>query len=238
MTDDPRLLELIQADLDGRLDGAEKAELARRLLADPAARRLHDELRQTDALLRDLPQAQPPDELTSAIRDSLGLSDHDRGGRRVADGGVGFRLAAAVVAGLVVVGLGYGLLSERRDTTDLQGSIAQSASAPVLVDEATLTVGSGAVTVRLFREGSIRTRLTVESSGAGEVQVVGYYDPLALTRQSDSGRDEQAGRFAVVVAGTAGSESIEFIGVGAIRLEVAVGSESSDTVILGQGARD
>ena len=68
MNDEQRLLELIQADLDGRLDGAEKAELARRLLADPAARRLQGELRQTDTLLRDLPQAQPPDELTSAIR--------------------------------------------------------------------------------------------------------------------------------------------------------------------------
>jgi len=238
MTDDPRLRELIQADLDGQLDGTDKAELARRLLADPAARRLHDELRRTDTLLRDLPSVEPPDGLRSAVRESLGLSDHHRGGRREADGGVGFRLAAAIVAGLVVVGLGYGLLSERRDTTVLQGSIAQSTSAPVLVDDTTLRVGPGVVTARMFREGADRTRLTVESSGAGEVRVVGSYDPLALTPQSGTGTEGQAGQFTLVLSGTAGSESVEFAGTGTVRLEVAAGSDSARAVTLGSDAKD
>jgi hypothetical protein len=181
MNDEQRLLELIQADLDGRLDGAEKAELARRLLADPAARRLQGELRQTDTLLRDLPRAQPPDELTSAIRDSLGLSDHDRGGRRVADGGVGFRLAAAVVAGLVVVGLGYGLLSEQRDTTDLQGSVAEAVRPAAL-----LQAGEGEVIARLSPapDGS---RLTLETRGTATGEVVLDYDPARISCQSTDG---------------------------------------------------
>ena len=54
------LQELIQADLDGELSGAGRAELARLLLQDPEARRLHGELRQTDKLLRDIPGEPPP----------------------------------------------------------------------------------------------------------------------------------------------------------------------------------
>ena len=62
-----QLQELIQADLDGELSVAERAELARLLLQDPEARRLHGEFRQTDQLLRDIPAAEPPPGLRAAI---------------------------------------------------------------------------------------------------------------------------------------------------------------------------
>jgi anti-sigma factor RsiW len=52
-----RLRDLIQADLDGALSAAERAELARLLLQDPEARRLHGQLQRTDQLLRDIPAA-------------------------------------------------------------------------------------------------------------------------------------------------------------------------------------
>ena len=50
--DATRVQDMIQADLDGKLSTAESAELARLLLQDPEARRLHDELRRTHTLLR------------------------------------------------------------------------------------------------------------------------------------------------------------------------------------------
>lgn len=232
MTDDPRLLELIQADLDGRLHGTDKAELARRLLADPAARRLHDELRRTDTLLREIPRAEPPDGLRSAIQGALGRSDHHRGGERVADGGVGFRLAAAIVAGLVVVGLGYGLLSDRRDAADLQGSIAQQAAAPLLADEAILLAANGTVTARLFRERG-QTRLVMESSGLVPVEVVGHYNEALLKLQAGAAPGEVPGQFSVVLGAAGKSESIEFVGTGPITLEVRGDDEPFPVIVLG-----
>jgi len=235
MTDDPRLLELIHADLDGRLDAAEKAELARRLLADPAARRLHDELRRTDTLLRDLPRAEPPDGLRSAIQGALGLSDHHRGGGRVADGGVGFRLAAAVVTGLVVVGLGYGLLSERRDTTALQGSVA-AAGAPV----ATLRAGDGKVVARLERMGTDRVRLMLETSGAttGELAVISSAQgPACRAEGAGSSLSTSAtGESILELSGGNTRAALDCAGQGQVRLETRSDGTVQDvaTVALSQ----
>ena len=46
-----RTVELIQADIDGELAGSDRAELSAALLANPAARQLHDELRTICAAL-------------------------------------------------------------------------------------------------------------------------------------------------------------------------------------------
>lgn len=223
MSDDPRLLELIQADLDGQLDGAGKAELARLLLADPAARRLQQELRRTDALLRDLPRAQPPDDLRTAVQEALGLPDHNRGGGRDADGGVGFRLAAAVVAGLVVVGLGYGLLSDRQDTTALQGSVAASA-APV----ATLRAGEGEVLARLspVPDGS---RLVLETRGTATGEVALSYDPGRIAcRSADDGAalaSPAAGHWVLALPAGTGTATLECSGEGPVQIEARSSGE-------------
>jgi hypothetical protein len=217
MTDQQRLLELIQADLDGQLDGAGKAELARLLLADPAARRLQEELRQTDALLRDLPRAPPPDDLRSAVQEALGLPDHDRGGRRVADGGVGFRLAAAVVAGLVVVGLGYGLLSDRQDTAALQGSVAEAARPAAI-----LQAGQGEVSARLApsKDGM---RLTLEASGGATGDVVLDYDPARIACRSTDGSaalsSPATGQWVLSLPASSQSVTLVCSGEGPVQLE-------------------
>ena len=231
MNDDQRLQELIQADLDGRLDGADKAELARRLLADPSARRLQDELRRTDTLLRDLPSAEPPGDLRPAVQEALGLSNHNRGGRRVADGGVGFRLAAAVVAGVVVVGLGYGLLSERQDTTALQGSVAAGAT-PV----ATLQAGSGQVVIRLEETGADGTRLVLTLAGEvdGEIAAI----PVdGVPSCHFVGEDPSSGGESVLaLSGGHVPAVIDCTGQGAVRLETRLnGTEQENaTVVIGR----
>ena len=72
--DRAQLQDLIQADLDGELSVAERAELARLLLRDPQARNLHEEFRRTDQLLRDIPAAEPPPGLRAAILAGRALS--------------------------------------------------------------------------------------------------------------------------------------------------------------------
>jgi hypothetical protein len=68
---DPRLAELIHAEIDGELDAQQRAELARRLLADPAARGERDELHRVCAALEAIPQVDPPAELRDSILAAL-----------------------------------------------------------------------------------------------------------------------------------------------------------------------
>jgi hypothetical protein len=230
MSDEQRLLELIHADLDGRLDRAGKAELAQRLLADPAARRLQDQLRQTDMLLKDIPQAAPPEGLRSAILEAAALSDHDRGGRREADGGVGFRLAAAVVAGLVVVGLGYGLLSERRDMADLQGSVVAGVAA-----SARLGMGAGEVVTRVTG-GDSSQRLVLESSGAASGSIFVRFDPQRITCSSVGSQDglssPMPGQWVLAVTGETTRAALDCTGAGTVQLESRSDGKVLDTATI------
>jgi len=215
MTDRDRILELIHGDLDGSLSAAEKAELARAVLADPEARRLHEELRRTEALLRDLPQASPPDDLRSAVVRALRLPESHSGGGTVATGGVGFRLAAAVVAGMVVVGLGYGLLSARHDTTALQGSVA--AGGPALM---TLQAAGGEVVVRLSAlDGG--SRIATEWRGAATGEVAVRFDPARVTCRTDgtAWSSPSAGEWVLPLGGPEAAGSLDCEGQGAVSVE-------------------
>lgn len=60
-----RDFELLNLEVDGVLSGAERAELGRRLLADPSLRALRDSLRRTCAALDALPEEEPPADLTA-----------------------------------------------------------------------------------------------------------------------------------------------------------------------------
>lgn len=234
---DSRAVELVQRDLDGNLSAAERAELARMLLADPEARRLRDELARTDALLRAVPPAEPPPGLRPAILEALKLPAGGQVARDVAGGWKGFRLAAAVLAGLVVVGLGYRLMGTQEDLGGLKGSIAEHAAAAVPADEVTLPAGNGTIAARLFREGG-GTRLMIQSSGLEPVEVFGQYDASRMTPRIAPASGEAPGQFSLVVRPAGASESLEFAGSGAIRLEVRAGGQQLGTAILGSDAQD
>jgi hypothetical protein len=60
-----RDFELLNLEVDGALSGADRAELGRRLLADPSLRALRDSLRRTCAALDALPEEEPPADLTA-----------------------------------------------------------------------------------------------------------------------------------------------------------------------------
>ena len=119
------LQDLIQGDLDGELTAAERAELARLLLQDPEARRLQDDFRETDQLLRDIADAEPPAGLREAI-----LAGHAGAGAQANPGHRQFgwpayRIAAVILGGLLIVGLG--ILARDGDVTgkNLQGSLVR-----------------------------------------------------------------------------------------------------------------
>ena len=66
-----RQVELIQADIDGELAGADRAELSACLLANPAARQLRDELRAVCAALEQIQPEEPPADLRERILAAL-----------------------------------------------------------------------------------------------------------------------------------------------------------------------
>jgi len=63
----PGQLVLINAEIDGDLDAAQRAELARTLLADPKARELRDDLRRLCQTLDAVPLVDPPPGLQESI---------------------------------------------------------------------------------------------------------------------------------------------------------------------------
>src|ERR1700756_1135746 len=70
MADAP-LLELLHAEIDGELDGQQRGELARRLLADPEVRALREDFQRLCAALDAVAGVEPPPELRESILAAL-----------------------------------------------------------------------------------------------------------------------------------------------------------------------
>ena len=99
---DARVVELINLELDGRLDTAGRAELDSVLANDPAARARRDELRAVARALADAPvPTLPLDFQDSVLRRLPQRSNRVRNVRRAWRGGLA--LAASVVAAVVVL---------------------------------------------------------------------------------------------------------------------------------------
>ena len=67
MSADIRLMELLDAELDGLLDAAGATELAGRLAAEPEARAARAELQKIHAALAGLPEQPVPDGLRNSV---------------------------------------------------------------------------------------------------------------------------------------------------------------------------
>ena len=80
MNVDPRLQELLDAELDGALDAAAAAELEQRLATDPAARAARAELQRMHAELSGLPEQPVPPGLRAAILAALPADDTNLSG--------------------------------------------------------------------------------------------------------------------------------------------------------------
>jgi anti-sigma factor RsiW len=184
MTPD-RLHDLIQGDLDGALSAADRAELARVLLHDPEARRLHAQMKRTDQLLRDIPAAEAPATLRQAI--VAGTARPGEAASRWRRLSI-FRIAAAFAGALLVVGVAY-LMSDGRDPgRELQGSVSAGAEPAAAATSSRVTLRAEGIEVdaSLRREGA-RFRLELASTAAKPGEVAVKLDPAATALAGSAG---------------------------------------------------
>lgn len=171
--DRARLETLIQAQLDGELPPAERAELARALLQDASARRLQEDYVQADRLLRAIPAAEPPPELRAAILAGTAGPAPPRAAGRPALRPI-YRMAAAFLGALVIAGLAYVAGYGRGTGADLQGSLGAAAGAVSLQSEGI------AVEASLRREARLY-RLALRVSAPRPCEVVIRFDPATTS---------------------------------------------------------
>ncbi len=212
-----RLQELIQADLDGELSHAERAELARALLQDHDARRLQQEFRKTDQLLRDIPSAEAPPGLRAEVLVARGLlaSPSDAGLRRYSR--PFYRMAAVVLVGVLVVGIGELLRDSNAPAPNLQGSLR---AAPQ--ENLSLRAENVEVRASLTRVGT-KLRLELNSTATIPGEVIARIDPATTTLVGNSGDViPTAASGAVTIQFATGTQSsvLEFTGAAPIRLEL------------------
>jgi hypothetical protein len=179
-----RTIELIQADIDGELESADRAELSAALLANPAARQLHGELRTLCAALDVVPPAEPPAGLREQIMAALPAAN-DSGRRGNAAFGrrqtmftaapVALRYAAAFVGGVIVSTLGFQAISGQEALTprQLSGTITR----PPELDNSSLKIDLPSVHGSLAVQGTpqapfIQARLAADR----EIQVIARLD--------------------------------------------------------------
>jgi len=220
------LQDLIQGELDGELSIAERAELARLLLKDPEARRLQDDFRQTDHLLRGIADAEPPPGLREAILAGQAASvPAGKAGYRPA-GWPAYRMAAVILGGLLIVGLG--MLARDGDTPgkDLQGAfVAPQRELSIRADG--VEVGAS-----LQRNGDT-LRLTLDVVTTIPCEVIAAIDPAATTFVGKTG-DAQltAASDRITIQPAIGRQAVvlEFAGAAPIQLQLRSGGR-----LLGEG---
>lgn len=202
MTDHDHVLELINAEIDGVITGAQKAELNRLLLADPALRAQRDQLAGVCRALDTMPREDLPAGLHDAIVSGLPVAtplSHASARRASFTQRPLLRYAAAFAGGLLVSTLAYQLdrfHPTAADQADMMGTIADSQRVDATQTQARMIVdlpqAQGAITL----EGSAdapRVTSTLQSTqpvsivtrlhGGGVVEVDVVDDATATVLQ-------------------------------------------------------
>jgi len=214
--DKTQLQELIQADLDGELSVAERAVLARLVLQDPEARRLHAEFRRTDQLLRNVAAAEPPpglraDILAGSLQSTrAGDSGQRRSGMHL------YRMAAVILGGLLIAGLSYVLIDARVPGTDLQGSLIAPQG------HLSLRAEGAEISAYLRRDGE-KLRLELNSSTSIPCEIIAKIDPATTTfvgKTGDAALTTSNGQVTVVPAMGSRKVVLDFSGAAPIQLEL------------------
>lgn len=216
--DRKRLQELIQADLDGELSHAERAELARVLLQDHDARRLQHEFRRTHELLRSIPAAEAPAglraEILAARREAA--AEPAAPARRRYNPAF-YRVAAVILAGVLIVGISEILRDKNSPPSNLQGSMQ-----PAPREKLTLQADEVEVRATLTRHGT-NVRLELNSTAAFQSEVIAWIDPAVTTFVGNSSAAPLGvanDRVTIPVAVGSQLDVLEFSGSAPIRLEL------------------
>ncbi|MEX2150908.1 MAG: hypothetical protein WD793_11895 [Steroidobacteraceae bacterium] len=220
--DKDQLQALIQADLDGELSVTERAELARLLLRDPEARRLQEEFRRTDQLLRDIVSVEPPPGMRETILQ--GHSGHRQ------QGWAGYRVAAVILGGLLIAGLSYLLIDADVPRTELQGSLGagvgpDTSGATASQDHLSMLAEGAEVSAWLRRNGQ-GLRLELRLSATIPSEVIARIDPATTAFVGDPGAaqlDPASGLATVQLATGSQVFVLDFSGAGPIQLQLRSG---------------
>lgn len=192
---DDRITELVHGEIDGVNSPEESAELRRKIMRDPAARELHDDMKQlTDALDR-MGEEESPADLRDSILEALpNRSRTESTSTHEVPSPTRWHLPAALAAGLVL-GLIIGPLvindSAEVDPSDVVGTIGSRLTEPVELDADRFSGTFRGV------QNDTRILVTFDVEAQGPVEVTLEYDPTAVDL---TGFARRGGRFAVVEA--------------------------------------
>jgi hypothetical protein len=228
--DKGQLQELIQADLDGELSVAKRADLARLLLRDPEARRLHNEFRRTDQLLRDIASVEPPPGLRETILSgSAGsVSQANPGPRQY--GWPVYRVAAVILGGLLIMGLSYLLIDADVQKPELQGSVGAGMGPDTTgtippQDHLSMRAEGAEVSASLQRNVQ-GLRLELHLSTTIPCEVIARIDPATtaiLGSTGDAQLDTANGEATVQLATGSRVFVLDFSGAGPVQLQLRSG---------------
>lgn len=193
---DPRLLELLHAEIDGELSATEWAELERLVAATPDGPLLRDQLRRIEAALARLPSVPPPADLHQRIVRALPAAPsapasawtphHGRRGRV---------LRYAMAAGLVVAMVGIGLSGGFRQALapgELVATMGGQPRAAAPADRVAIDAPGLAGTVALQPDGP-RWRVLIDLESTAPVAVRAAYDAPAFRLLRVEGNAPAAG---------------------------------------------
>ncbi|MEJ8566713.1 anti-sigma factor family protein [Elongatibacter sediminis] len=144
-----RIADMIQADVDGELPAASRAELDAVLAQSGEARRFRDEMMRVARLMNELPPIDPPPGLTRRILDRIQLPSPEGWHSRVAAWMRPASYGMAVAAG-VVIGIGVANFAPRFDAdiaADLPGLVG------TMVDRSALQAPNAADRMVIDRPG-------------------------------------------------------------------------------------
>lgn len=147
---DEAQIALIHAEIDGELDGRQRGELARWLLADPAARAVHEELRRTCAMLDGLGELEPPQGLRQSILDALPQAPV--GTSRPWWSMPRLRYAALIVGALTAATLVYETVHGPTPASDAAGTMV--AGVRTTLDTVSLSNAAVSGRLRLYRDSA------------------------------------------------------------------------------------
>jgi hypothetical protein len=206
---DTEFLALVHAEIDGELDAQQRAELARRLLADPEARAVREELLRLRARLDAVGDVEPPAELKANVLKALPVPAVPRSAVRWP--AARWRYAALIAGVMGAATLVY-------ETVDgpgpASGEVAGTMAARSAQTLDTVALGTGPVTgrVSLYRDGSgLGLAFELASSAPVDVVVVSDGRALRVSGLGTAGSPRQTAKLALPEAGMGGRVDLTFL---------------------------
>jgi hypothetical protein len=149
---DPKYVELINAEIDGELDARQRAELSARLLSDPVARALRDEMHRLCKALDEVGPVDPPPQLRAEILAALPQMQVRKSKTQWSV--PKWRFAAALAGVLITGTIVFRVIdNQQQAASEMAGTLA-APRAPTAVDMVQLGQGPVSGRVSLVQDGA------------------------------------------------------------------------------------